>query len=386
MALSKRHFHHNHHNKKGNAWLYIGSLILAVLSFYFLFDIIWGQSAKAETATQEKLCEGSNLVKYKYETSAGWALKKIYSPSRVCNTLDKGDLPTKEFKVRQDLANDKERAKAEVRQLMEKCWKMWLEGKEQNMFDKAYYQTDSCFVCYTFTIADSAEFTPKDLDSSLYETYRPTDMSSKCASGDGGKCVAGTACSGSSDFPDKVSSTTCKPNEVCCVSKNRQNICKEKGGVCGKTALLGYQPYSKWICPNREVCYVPQSQSASYYNYFQGEKGVGGGPGMIVTDGLASFSPGPLYAVTFVSPSKTWTVTGTGGGLLGVFGAEAATAYLTSWILPPVGAAITALAVAGGTYYAVTQFSGTPRDINYLLVSQFNSVPSKCTVERGVSS
>lgn len=389
-------------SKRGLEFETLIEIILLIAGVGLLIGIILSITSKADQSTQEQLCRGFNALKFGYEKSAGSLTSKFISPPRACNTLDKGDLPSKDFKARQDLANDAMRAKAEVRDLMRRCWWMWLEGRQQNMFDKALYQSDGCFVCYTFSVGKGAGFSSTDLVTSLYEPYIAKDSSNRCAgsvsagggssggagaspsfggttmplgNGNGGRCMA--SCGG--EFPDKASSASCPPNQVCCVSTNRQNECGDKGGVCSSTPLNGYKQFLDWKCTGKKACFVSENNFASYLDYLQGTRGAGYGSGMVVYEDGTSFNPGQLYAVTLVSPSRTWSWTGTAIGAGATIAAGLAT-YFTLGLGTPL-----LLAVAGGTA-ATAEFSGDPRNINYIFVSRYDTVSTKCAIQRGAAS
>jgi len=399
-------------SKRGLEFETLIEIILLIAGVGLLIGIILSITSKADQSTQEQLCRGFNALKFGYEKSAGSLASKLISPPRACNTLDKGDLPSKDFKARQDLANDATRAKAEVRDLMRRCWWMWLEGRQQNMFDKALYQSDGCFVCYTFSVGKGAGFSSTDLVTSLYEPYIAKDSSNRCAgsvsagggslggagaspsfggtttplgngNGNGGRCMA--SCGG--EFPDKASSASCPSNQVCCVSTNRQNECEDKGGVCSSTPLNGYKQFLDWKCTGKRACFVSENNFASYLDYLQGTRGAGYGSGMVVYEDGTSFNPGQLYAVTLVSPSRTWSWAGTvGGGAIAVatLGTAGVITYFTGFLGLPIATKLTIVGL--GAAAATAEFSGDPRNINYIFVSRYDTVSTKCAIQRGAAS
>ena len=88
-----------------------------------------------------------------------------------------------------------------------------------------------------------------------------------------------------------VQSSKCRPDEVCCTSKNE---CVNRGGVC--EAKEGFVEADVWPCRGGGTCNVPQNNVLSYRDYIQ----FSGGPGFLVTNEVDNFLPKKeIYAIMF---------------------------------------------------------------------------------------
>lgn len=369
-------------NKKGIEIKVLIEIFLVVVATGLIIGIFIGASSRAEEKTSEALCRGFNALRFGTKAEKGPVSFNIVP--RACKTLDKGDLPGKDYKEHKDGLTGG--SKAELSDMIAKCWWMWLEGKQPNMFDTSTLSfKNNCFVCYTFSLQNAVStVTISDFALKLNDPYYAVDSSDRCApGGQGGYCKA-TSCEKSSRFPREVPSNKCNINEKCCVSEEKKDECINKGGVCGpKEEYLEYFPYDKWQCKSGS-CYVEEKNFASYYDYIQGTRGAGGGAGFIAYQNeLDGFKSGKLYGIALISPGKSpsWDTLGLGTATtLAGAGALAATYY------SPFFKKELFIAGAGGTYYLykLTEKSGIPAGYSYLYIAEYDSIKDKCAVEAGV--
>ncbi len=364
-------------SKKALEFTTLIEIILLVVGIGLLIGVFVSASSKADDKTSEILCRGSNTLR---EATSIDTVAKTFRPApSACKTIDKKELPSKDYKNYVNGA--REGTKAEIRDLMAKCWYMWLEGSKKNMFDSRFYNVQNgCFICYTFSIGkEITPFSWGEFYGSLYSPYNAVDSSDKCAGGGGGKCMV--SCDKSSEyFPKETSSTKCKSNEKCCIAPDPNDECKNKGGMCLAEPGSEYDTlYNKWKCKSGN-CYIKPSNTISFLDYIQSsnqERILSGEKEDYM------FKPGQKYAITFVSPGKSWdasTLLGivTSGGGLYVLGAAAG---LGSGIGTIPTVSLIALNVGS---IATTLNTGTITESNYILLSHYDSVASKCAIEAGV--
>jgi len=286
------------------------------------------------------------------------------------------DLPTKEYKT----DNLKESTANQIRDMTAKCWWMWLEGRQTNMFSTSTLSfANKCFVCYTFSIDKDTSFIPVEtFYRSLNDPYFASDLSEKCASGGGGNCMS--KCEG--DYSKETSSSKCQPDQKCCVADNE---CESKDGKCAETPPPGTKAFDKWICKSGKTCYVNEATYGTYFDYIQGTKGDGGLGFLVQPDNMATFDSNNYYAITFVSPGNTanWD---TLGKAIGTVATAAASVYATVQTIP-LSLGVGTNVAAGGTVatafmYKITQKSGDA-SANYLYISKYDDVKDKCLAETG---
>ena len=369
-------------NKKGLEFATLIEIILVLIGTGLLIGVFLIASARADEKTAENLCRGFNALRFgtEYEVKPlGVPIYKFKFAPKACKTIDKKDLPSSDYK--NHINGLKEGTKTEIRNLMARCWWMWLEGHQQNMFEKGFYNIQNgCFVCYTFSIDKNVQgFGYNELAASLNAPYYAVDSTDRCASsGQGGKCMQ--SCDKNSDyFSREVPSNRCAQGLKCCVATDSQDECKNKEGRCLSEPTTEYnQLYTKWQCKTGS-CFIKKDKIASYLDYIQGTAGVSGGAGKVLFGDNEGFKPGLKYAITFISPGNEWdagTLLGlvtTGGGLY-VIGAT-----LVGGAFPPLilvgSAAVSAL---------MTSNTGTRNDINYITISKYDTVADKCAIESGV--
>ena len=395
-------------------------ILLLTFVGIMLFSLFSYGASKANDKLSENLCRTFNVLRFATEIDAGPAKFKV-APN-ACKTINKRDeLPSKEFKY--NTQGEQEGAKAEIRDMMARCWWMWVEGKYQNMFNSKWYNLkNGCFICYSFSVADNKNvgtFTYEDFARSLNSEYDARDTSDKCAPlGQGGKCME--VCNDPrtrDDFNHELPSGKCSPQNgiivsaenpqgklktegggsggggangayeypKCCISTDE---CVNKGGICAEKE--GYVPFEKWKCGSG-TCYVKKENVASYLDYIQGTAGVGYGPGRVLFGDNEGFKPGLKYAVSFISPGNEFDLE-TGSRLLLSAGTAVATVYFvvqTAGLglvpLATVGVAGAKIGLTAATYEGLMAGqSGTIRDINYIMVSKYDTIADKCSVAPGV--
>ncbi len=380
----------SHLNKKAGLELStIAEIILLLIAAGLIIGIFSYAAGRASEKTSENLCRGLNVLRYGRiggVVPVGRIDKgpvTINLAPRGCKTIDKKDLPGKNY---EDHVNGlKEGAKAELRDMIAKCWWMWLEGKQPNMFDTSTVAlSNKCFVCYTFSMKDGADLRIPEFIASLDYAYEAADSSSRCApAGQGGMCMA--SCDKSSSFSKPVPSDRCKDNEKCCIAENSKDECVNKGGTCEPRE--GFVPYNKWSCKEGS-CHVKKENFVSYLDYVQGTNGAAGGAGFLVYQndlesiGLTTKNK---YAVTLISPGNTpgWDTAAWGGGILAIPVVTWYTRGAFSWLLP-LTSKIEGAAIAEFFSFKMLDKSGKLEGYNFIYVSEYDKVKDKCQVELGV--
>jgi len=377
-------------NKKGIELITIIEIILVVIATGLLIGIFNYAAGRADEKTAETLCRGFNALRFgtEIETPIG----NINVAPRACRTIDKKEVPSKDYK--NHIGGMKEGAKAEIRDLMTKCWNMWLEGNKKNMFGSEWYNLENgCFVCYTFSIDKDVKEHIKysEFAASLNTPYYAVDSSDRCApAGQGGYCRP--SCDKSTDFSREVASNKCPLGQKCCIDEDRRNECKNKGGKCLDEPSGEFtEPYIKWQCKTGN-CYLKKEKISSYLDYIQGTKGVGGGAGAVIFGDDAGFSSGSKYAVTFISPGNSWNwntvfgiaVTaglGAGTGAVAIVGISSGIGAIPILVLLKSVIVGGLLTTASGY---ITGATGDVRDINIIMLSKYDTVSAKCAIEAGV--
>lgn len=360
-------------NKRGVELSTLAEILLIIIATSLIITVFTVASSRADEKTSENLCRGFNALRFGSEIQT--PVGNINIAPRACKTINKEeDAPSKDYI--NHINGQKAGAMAEVRDLMARCWWMWLEGNQQNMFQSKWYNLQNgCFICYTFSIDKNAGgISYQEFANSLNAPYYAVDSSDRCApAGQGGKCMA--SCNKNSDFLKEVASTRCKQGLKCCVDADE---CENKGGSCEPRQK--HVSYDKWQCKSGS-CYIKEEYMASYLDYIQGTKGVSGGAGRVLFGDNEGFKSGLKYAITFVSPGKSFWFD-TAAGLLTT---AAGTTITIAGVVSGVGT-IPTLVLIGTTLYsgAVTRESGSFNDINYIIVSKFDTVSDKCAVELGV--
>ncbi len=398
-------------NKKGIEWSTFIEILLVIVATGFIIGVFSVAAGRADEKTAENLCRGFNALRYGINEKIGLSVAP-----RACKTIDKKDVPSKDYIGH--VKGYREGAKAEIRDLMARCWWMWLEGNQRDMFNTEYYNFDNkCFICYTFSIDESIKpITYGDFAESLNEPYYAVDSTDRCAPGGQGgwcmnscndefsrevpsnKCVqksyegfgggrSGGAGSGadfsestSQDIKSTLVDSTKTQSKKCCVSENE---CVNKGGRCLDGPLGEYTIYYKnWKCAKgNRFCYIKPDKSASYLDYIQGTKGVNAGAGKVLFFDEGGFKSGEKYAITFISPGKDFDWE-TIKDLYGTGSIAAATGVLLTLVPTGVGNVIGIGVLAFTSYQAIN--AGEINDINYIMISKYDAVKTHCAVEAGV--
>lgn len=359
----------SHLNKKGMQLATIISIILLVVATGAILGVYNKAFTDADDKTIENVCRGTNALRYGTETDVG--VGQINVIPRGCKTIDKKeDIPSSQYQGK--YSSNTEAAKAELREMTARCWWMWLEGIDKNMFNQQLWEGRKCFICYTFSVEEGAGFSYSDFISSMAASpYTARDDSDECAGGGGGECR--NSCG--ADFPRETPSAKCREGEKCCVAQNLQDECINKGGRCASSNPSGHQLYTKWSCAGRnERCYVQDQNFASYFDYITGIAGLEGGKGLILLDDSAGFfSSGKKYAISFMSPDehatwKTWvgfTAAGAGAVAVGV---------LTGGLTVPA-----IIALGGSSLTAL--LTAEADEHNFVYLSEFDNVAQACVIE-----
>lgn len=364
-------------------------------------------------------CKLFNLLRAK--TSTEFSGLKVGLP-RACKTIhlngEKEELPQEKYEQSKNGINEN------IRDLIIKCWDMWLKGKEPNMFQRFYGFADGGYICYTYPInrevlPEGQRITLSDFNDFLAQPYIGIDKTDRCnEGGEGGKCAVGdpnnkNAClsvaEGDAFARNIKRSERCSPKEVCCVASKDGDGCKNKGGKCFEEATGDYTHQfnsDSWACADSGLkCFLRRQDVVTTFDYIQGTGGSDTGPGVIlyrVPDGENvdnfHFKSGERYAISFVSPGKDADLnTALGaGGTTGVIVGGAALLYGTykfgkyaAAVTGPVGwLAIGAsellenaiiVGIVYGTYKAgsATLATGSLNDINYLIISKYSTVEGK---------
>lgn len=375
-------------NKKGLELRTLMEIFLVIVSAGLIIGVFTTLSAQADEKTSELLCRNFNAIRYGTKIQindpiGGNKLPSVNVAPRACKTLDKQDVPSGEYTAK--TSSPEEAAKAQLGDLIARCWWMWLEGREPNMFDKSWYNfQNGCFVCYTFSLDSKVK--PVDMND-FFSTmgakpYYGIDSSDKCSSS-GGKCMAD--CKGEGTEKE-TASNKCRINEKCCISSEIQDECVNRGGRCldNPTGAFTFQ-FKEWGC-KKNSCYVKQENVKTYFDYIKSS----GGPGeIIVYDDSKEFKPGTKYAISFVSPGLSWdpkSLISAGGA--GIAGAGAVYAVAATGCLVFTGGAcavpILLLTATGGYFAAVSSASGQIEKINHILISPYDKISGKCAIESGV--
>jgi hypothetical protein len=290
-------------------WL-IGALVAVSLL------LVW-QKDTAEAAVDEKAtveaCRTTNEARVFVEHKTS----EYVATPRFCKTIDKtkGSLsvPTKRF------GQNEEGAKQEIRDMVAKCWYMWLEGSEPNIF-RDFPGEKSCHICYRFRIKDTGidgdnPITLTEIADSMESPYIAyPSINNTCDPTYGGilQDPVGQDRSCSGDFNIKVREDD--TGKICC-RKSTLHECENKGGRCytkDDTKESGYELlYDDWACPqSNQKCYL-KDEGDNIYSYVRYITGWGDRGGHLYfhdpNDGGANngyYSKNEIYAISFVSPAK----------------------------------------------------------------------------------
>jgi hypothetical protein len=344
-------------NKKKAEIGFLAAIILLLVSVGVVAAVYKAAFAGLDQKTAELNCRSFNVIRFAIEKGAkddgigSQILAKQFNAPRICPTFDKkGTVPTKDY---QDQKIGKEtQAASEIRDMMARCWWMWLEGKQQNIFQRGVFDLkDGCFICYTFAINKDVSVGYTHIIDSLQKSYPRTTLSDNCKKPEGyGECRPGCF-----DKETEMRSSSCTDSQKpkCCVA------------------------------------------SFSYLDYIQGTNGAPTGKGLIlVTDKEPILAKDKMYAISIVSPAPSWTLNSaayTGGAVGSLAGGLAATMLVSSYLLAaPITVTATVVGI-GLTSYAgyfgfteAASVSGEvkPNNYNYILLSKHDDVQKYCYAEK----
>jgi len=342
--------------------------------------------SKADDASAEALCYGFNAVRFKTKVEAGNAPLFDVAP-RTCRRIEK-IVPS------DDYPQNKEGAKAEISDMTARCWWMWLEGAERNMFRGLPGGKEPCFNCYSFNIKKGIDsFTGAELAQYMRDTaYKVKDASNNCAAIGGGFCAddCSKLSEGSQFSAKEVSSKKCEKPKKCCVSTKRNDECKNKGGFCvnlgdstckEKNSEYPIQ-YDGWRCAvSEESCCVKKEH---YYSYFDYVQNYNDGKGAVLYTPETEFkAQEETYAISLISPDPHFSWVGgavtLGSLLVGAGGSIALCSTVVGCVIP-----ITVGVAAGGAGASLIWLTENS-DVNVILIAPLNNMPNKCAMESDVT-
>lgn len=295
-------------NKRGFTAAGFGIVVaiaILVLSAIVIFQGIGYASSKLDEDFQVKTCRFLNEIKFGLKDKSQGVLT---SGESICLTVDK-HTNEKSFVPKSKYKQNKEGAELEIRDMIMKCWYMWLDGSKGKML-RGYPFSESCFTCYSFRMKDTISgVTYSSISSIMEDPFYAKDTSDNCAPSGGGhwkpnKCDA--------DERSVISKKAQLPDYKCCV-KGITNGCENKGGKCSSTGKppgdYGIYLKPEWSCPKQDQsCYVIKDAEYSYTRYIREFSPRGGEVFFKPPEGQQSedmvFIPGEIYAVSFVSPTK----------------------------------------------------------------------------------
>ena len=111
-------------NKKGIEMTTLIQIFLAVAAVGLIIGVVANVSLRAEEKESELLCKTFNEIRFGTEVEKGPFSFNV--APRACKVIDKKNVPSKDYK--DHIAGVQEGAKGEIRDLMARCWWMWLEG------------------------------------------------------------------------------------------------------------------------------------------------------------------------------------------------------------------------------------------------------------------
>jgi hypothetical protein len=376
-------------NKKADmVMVFLTSIVILTLSL-IIITIVWDKFFhKAEESAAESLCMGFNAVRMHSKVDQGQM--SFNTIPNTCKTLDK-TVPSNIY------PQTKEGALEEMRTLVAKCWWMFLEGAEKNMFAKdLWIGNDPCFTCYRFNIKNNIdEITFDEFKKSLIETTYLAGIDEDfddCAPIGGGKCIDDKGekiCESDEkkykELTKEVYSTKCEKGQHCCIaSKNYE--CKNKGGKCLDLSEGEFcedkdkeynRQYDKWACRTGTCC-IKSDNYYSYLTYVQHYRG----DGAIIYEEDLVFKPGEEYAITLISPGSDFDWKFAGKGVGTVIGAGVLT-FLFSYITVPIAVVVGVATMGGGGAYTYLSGEQKLEDINTLFLSKLDTVSNKCEIQPG---
>ncbi len=404
-------------------------IVILLLSAFIVTKVIADASKKVDYKLEVDLCRVSNEVNFGLKDKTS----NFVGGPQFCHTIDKSDkgrqVPTKNYLPNAVGTNN------EIRDMINDCWYMWLEGSRANTFDK-YPTSQGCFTCFTFKVKEGADkgVSFSSVSDKLQEPYLVKDTSDQCSNGGGYWKYQCDESKGERAMSFKSNSQVPEIGQVqeqkCCV-KPVENECENRGGICSASSLSG-AIYSQWSCPRKDQsCYVEQKNMYSYIRYIR-EHGPRGGDVQFFSsaEGAAKldFVSGKTYAISFVSPNKIWCMSSdakegclasignnywvpvavAGGAVVGTvgvvyFGIGVVTTTVISyigksalWLVNPIKAPLLKLIGGGSVYYlgdgwlksaAETLYAPITNEVpNFILVSEVQQAQQiGCAIDYGTN-
>ena len=398
-------------NKRGLEFETLIGILIMIIAFGFILYVFAVKTAQVDEKTSEILCRGFNALRSSAEIKIPVLEKEVGTP-RACNTIyniGKKSIPSEEY-IKMGKGNAKEATAYEIRDMIARCWWMWLDGRENDMFRKGVGESKQTgFICYTFTIRENVkgkrigEISLSDMDKPLSESYYAIDNTDRCGFNGGGKCLERCEASAEPDsFSKEVNSDRCIPinnkPQKCCVVRDDNYECVDKGGECYRGACNEIKEggtwleFNRWKCPGYSPegggmrCCVNKRSMVSYYDYIQGTEGSDTGPGvlmyMIDEDVLRRDI---VYAITFISPGRNfnWNTALAFGEVVAAGVATAISVKMTivtGGITTPLTVGLAGLTAALNERF---KHSGGANNINYIVVSKYDNVKGKYAESTG---
>ncbi|MEK6845177.1 MAG: hypothetical protein AABY26_00340, partial [Nanoarchaeota archaeon] len=153
-------------NKKAVAMGQLVIIVITVVGFLLLLGTINRVMAKSQDKEAEYLCH--NSIALRMATTVNVEDTDIAFSPVLCKTIDK--------KIR----GDREEIKEQMAYMMARCWWMFNEGRQDELFDSSSFvrelvgldkSKNDCFLCYTAVIDEKeipgGPIAPPELDSYL---------------------------------------------------------------------------------------------------------------------------------------------------------------------------------------------------------------------------
>jgi hypothetical protein len=276
-------------NRRGIGFRIIIMIFLLLLSAAVILWVVKSSATKASEKTQIDICRVTNEIRVGTEEHSQIFLWiSIHSP-RICNTIYNLEVPTEKY------SQDIEGAKAEIGDMLKNCWYMWLEGSRKEVFPDNWVWwggQEGCQVCYVFKVKDKVlegeTLGWGSLENALHNRiYFAADSSDQCSPNIGGFMIpsipSGNSCEESfvdhtgkdkwresREWKEVPSKKALAEDAKCCISKEPQNECENKGGMCSESGII--DPYTKiyykWYCPKaKQRCYVKEGDIYTYFKY-----------------------------------------------------------------------------------------------------------------------
>jgi len=276
-------------NKKGLEFNMLIAIIIIIIGAVVLFPVISYTMTKVDDSSAPSICRGSVALRDASTKEFAAGTIKFTPVPFLCRTTDKTLKPTSKEQLKKDLSD-----------MAAVCWWQFGEGMIEDPFREGNVGgSDSCFICNTFTIRETAAFSTKDpLESADLLTYMIQTPYKVAVDDNGIDCEA-------------------KKDDPAC--KNYDNLyeCEKKGGICDyNCGTADEMVYDKWKCQNTRKCCIKATNAFSYVDYVQENKGV-------VVVQPKEFIPGEEYAILYAGQTSNCEWCKSTGYTLAIAGALA---------------------------------------------------------------